>query len=207
MTQAEEKGVSKRKVFDKNPFLTFTITANKKKMTVSKGSIITGTTEAGENVEVETTIAQAKLVDEESFIKIFSGQVSAIFDLSSSGIKLFTLLLVEAQKGIGGDMVFLTPAIVSKLAKASGKSISASTYHRGINDLIDAKIIASAALAAGWFYINPAIIFNGDRARFVTEYHKPKREKIANKNQQQLRFNNEETFETKVDDLFDRESY
>jgi len=195
MTQSKktiaEKGIVKREVFDKNPFLTFTVTANKKKMTVSKGSIITGTTETGEDVEVETTIAQAKLVDEESFIKVFTGQVSAIFDLSSSGIKLFTLLLVEAQKGIGGDMVFLTPAIVSKLAKASGKSISSSTYHRGINDLIQAKIIASAALATGWFYINPAIIFNGDRARFVTEYHKPKREKIANKNQQQLRFGTE----------------
>lgn len=188
MTQVKKTTTSKREVYAKNPFLTFTVTATKKKMTVSKGSVITGTTEDGENVSVETTIAQAKLVDSDSFIKLFTGQVSAIFDLSSSGIKLFTVLLQEAQKGIGGDMVFLNPSIVSDLAKANGKSISAPTYHRGINDLIAAKIIAPASLATGWFYINPAIIFNGDRARFVTEYYTPKKEKIANKNQQQLRF-------------------
>lgn len=192
MTQAQSEIKKTRKVFEKNPFLTFTITANKKKMTVSKGSVITGTTETGEDVEVETTIAQSRLVDEESFVKVFTSQVSAIFDLSSSGIKLFTLLLIEAQKGIGGDMVFLTPSIVAKLAKGSNKAISGSTYHRGINDLIDAKIIAAASLATGWFYINPAIIFNGDRARFVTEYHKPKKEKMVNKSQQTLKFGIEE---------------
>ena len=180
-----------REVFEKNPFLTFTVTATKRKMTVSKGSVITGTTEDGEDVELETTIAQSNLVDNESFIKLFTGQVSAIFDLSSPGIKIFTLLLVEAQKGIGGDMVFLTPAIISKLAKENDKKISESTYHRGINDLINAKIIAASALAAGWFYINPAIIFNGDRARFVVEYQKPKTEKKINKNQQNLSFYNE----------------
>lgn len=180
-----------RAIFDKNPFLNFTVTANKRKMTVAKGSVIKGEVVEGQEDDIktfETTIAQTQLVDEDKFIKVFTGQVSAIFDLSAAGIKMFGLLLVEAQKGIGGDMVYLTPAIVAKLAKAQGKNMSSSTFSRGISDLIDAKIIAACSQGQGWFFINPAIIFNGDRARFVTEYHKPKTHKLK-ANQTQLNFN------------------
>lgn len=180
-----------RSVFAQNPFLNFTVTANKRKMTVAKGSVIKGEVVEGQEDDVktfETTIAQTQLVDEDKFIKVFTGQVSAIFDLTAAGIKMFGLLLIEAQRGIGGDMVFLTPAIVTKLAKAQGKTMSSSTFSRGISDLINAKILAACSQGQGWFYINPAIIFNGDRARFVTEYHKPKTHKLK-ANQTQLNFN------------------
>ncbi len=184
----------KRAVFDKNPFLNFTVTATKRKMTVAKGSILQID---GDDSTFETTIAQTQLVDEDKFIKIFTGQVSSIFDLTAAGIKMFGLLLIEAQKGIGGDMVFLTPAIVEKLAKLQGKKMSPATFSRGISDLINAKILAGSSNGQGWFYINPAIIFNGDRARFVTEYHKPNTKKLR-ANQTQLNFNSspESIFET-----------
>jgi len=181
-----------REVFAQNPFLSFTVTANKRQMTVSKGSVITSDDEENPE-EFQTTIAQIKLVDSEQFIKLYTGQIANIFELSPAGIKLFGLLLVEVQKKIGGESVYLTYKVIEALAKQNGKTISQSTYSRGIKDLIEAKIIADNILGAGWFYINPALLFNGDRARFVTEYRKKEEPKIkVNKNQASLNFTSEE---------------
>ena len=196
MINDQKNLIEKKTRYEKNPFLNFTVTANKRRMTVAKGSVIKTLNNDGEidenSSEMETTISQIKLVDHEQFVKFFTSQISSIFDLTSPGLKIFTLLLLEAQKNVGGDMVFLSKNIISKLAKTQQKSIAAATYFRGISNLIDAKIIAPATLGSGWFYINPAIIFNGDRARFVVEYQKPKTEKKINKNQQNLSFYNEQ---------------
>lgn len=184
-----------RAIFDTNPFLTFTLTANKRSMTVAKGSVVKGTVNGTDDEEIfETTIAQKTMVDADQFVKVFSSGVAAIFDLSSPGVKMFSLLIIEAQKGIGGDLVYLSPAIVNKLAKSNGKTMSSSTFSRGISDLVNAKILAASSQGQGWFYINPAIIFNGDRVRFVTEYHKPKTTKIKS-NQTELRFDNSSRYE------------
>ena len=49
------------------------------------------------------------------------------------------------------------------------ESISETTYMRGINELIKKDFIAESPRGSGWFYINPDIIFNGDRVRFIQE--------------------------------------
>ena len=162
-----------RQIYAENPFLGFTVTAHKRSMTVSRGTEIVSE-DGGESFE--TTIAQVKLVDEGQFIKLFTGQVSALFNLCSAGIKTFGLLLVEAQSGIGSDRVFFSFSEAKTNAKKNGFDISKSTYTRGINDLLKSEIIAASEKGQGWFFINPAIIFNGDRARFVTEYRKIKNE-------------------------------
>lgn len=179
---------NKREVYNVNPFLNFTVTANKKQMTVSKGTIIKSVNEEDDTEdEYTTTISQVRLVDSEQFIKLFSSQIASIFELTSAGIKMFGILLVEVQNTIGGDSVYLTPAIVSKIAKSKGKTLSSSTFTRGVNDLIESKIIAASALGAGWYFLNPTILFNGDRAKFVTEYRKVDVKKV-NANQAVLNF-------------------
>ncbi|MBL1506096.1 hypothetical protein ELC70_28465, partial [Klebsiella pneumoniae] len=45
--------------------------------------------------------------------------------------------------------------------------------YRGIKELIEKRIIAKTN-EKNWYFINPAIVFNGDRARFVSEIIKKK---------------------------------
>ena len=178
-----------RVVYDENPFLRFTVTAKKRSMTVAKGT--EAHTDQGDLME--TTIAQIRYVDEDQFVKLFTSQVVALFDLSASGLKVFSLLLCEQQTKIGTDLIFFSKKQADKYAKTKGKKISSSTYTRGITDLINAKIIAGADSGIGFFYINPAVVFNGDRARFITEYRKTPSEKIINENQHRLSFDKDQT--------------
>jgi hypothetical protein len=51
--------------------------------------------------------------------------------------------------------------------------LSESIFYRGIKELIEKRIIAKTN-EKNWYFINPAIVFNGDRARFVSEIIKKK---------------------------------
>lgn len=51
--------------------------------------------------------------------------------------------------------------------------MSESIFYRGIKELIEKRIIAKTN-EKNWYFINPAIVFNGDRARFVSEIIKKK---------------------------------
>ena len=51
--------------------------------------------------------------------------------------------------------------------------LSESIVYRGIKELIEKRIIAKTN-EKNWYFINPAIVFNGDRARFVSEIIKKK---------------------------------
>jgi hypothetical protein len=53
----------------------------------------------------------------------------------------------------------------------ASSDIKQSTYTRGVRELVEAKIIAPAFIPARW-YINPTIIFNGDRLVLTARYEK-----------------------------------
>ena len=47
--------------------------------------------------------------------------------------------------------------------------MSKQTFYRGVEELIEKGFIARHR-SAGWYFTNPAMFFNGNRARFVKEY-------------------------------------
>jgi hypothetical protein len=158
------------KTFDTNPFMTGAAVKTKKKnLTVARGTALVDA-ESGEQ-QMTTTIAQIKHVDEEQFVKIFSSQIKMYFDLTQPGFKVFMLLMGEVQKAIGVDKVYMTHTAAEKAAKAMGNTLSRSVFDRGVIDLCANQVIALSD-EKGWYFINPAILFNGDRARFVTEFRK-----------------------------------
>ncbi|MDK7255130.1 hypothetical protein QP437_09695, partial [Haemophilus sp. UMB1048] len=55
-------------------------------------------------------------------------------------------------------------------------TISKAVYYRGLKELLEKKMIAKS-VKKYIFYINPAIVFNGDRARFVKEIRIKEEEK------------------------------
>jgi hypothetical protein len=168
--ETEKKGRKDLARYKKNPFLEGIVVSTKdKRLTVARGTHLTDKATGEESMV--TNIAQVKRVDDASFVKIFSGQIKLYFDLSAPGFKVFGLVLTAMQQSIGADRIFMTYEAAQKAALEMGQSLSRSTFDRGVLNLCEKKIIALTELS-GWFFINPAIIFSGDRARFITEYRK-----------------------------------
>jgi hypothetical protein len=176
MTAVEKVNRRGFPIYSENPFMTgISLKTKKRKLTVARGTSLTDV-DTGEQ-ELTTTIAQIKEVDEEQYIKVYSGKIKFYFDLSSAGFKVFMLLLQSVQQTVGLDRVYMTHQRASKSMEAMGGTLSRAVYDRGVNDLCAKKVIA-ACDESGWFFINPAIIFNGDRARFVEEYRKVSTESL-----------------------------
>ncbi|EEU9295275.1 hypothetical protein FYV00_23505, partial [Escherichia coli] len=124
-------------------------------------------------------------VDKEEFIKLFTSQIKVYFDLTKTAYKIFLIVLSLYQKEIGKDYVLLTCKKAQNIAKTLDFELSSPIFYRGIKELIEKKIIAKSVDKIV-FYINPAIFFNGDRARFVTEVIKKKEEIEKNQLLQEL---------------------
>ncbi|HGS5998624.1 TPA: hypothetical protein ACMELR_005193, partial [Klebsiella pneumoniae] len=119
-------------------------------------------------------IVHTQEVDKEEFIKLYTSQIKAYFDLTKTAYKVFFIFLRIYQDAIGKDHFYLSCKKAMSLAeKIDHFILSESIFYRGIKELIEKRIIAKTN-EKNWYFINPAIVFNGDRARFVSEIIKKK---------------------------------
>lgn len=154
-------------VYRANPFTDLTVVRTRKRsLTVDRGTAILAAKTGDE--EATTTIAQVKEVDDERFVKLFGSAIRSYFDLTSAGQKVFSLLLLAVQGSPNADKVYINPATAVEQASNLGKTLSTAVYHRGMKELVEKQIVAHS-VQPGWVFINPSIIFNGDRARFMLE--------------------------------------
>lgn len=120
-----------------------------------------------------THVTTYKQVDGEQFVKLFTANIAMTFDLSSSGIKAFSVLLWSVQnKALSKDEVdldtfVLEDFIASHKEKDPPLRLSIATFKRGINELEKAQIVAKT-IRQGRYFINPNFVFNGDRIAFTT---------------------------------------
>lgn len=134
-----------------------------------------------------THITTYKKVDNEQFVKLFTANIAMTFDLSSPGIKAFSVLLwVVQNKALAKDDVDLDALALEEFAEAHSDKdpplkLSPATFRRGLNELEKAQIIAKT-MRQGRYFINPSFIFNGDRIAFTTviERNSGKRQRDAN---------------------------
>lgn len=167
--------------FKSNPFIEeMMIPVGKKQIRVGllgKDSNILVNTETGE--ERGTHVATYKKVDNEQFVKVFTQHIAMTFELSSAGIKCFSLLLFQVQNSaLSKDVVALDALALSEFLDAHKENetplkLSIATMKRGINELEKAKIVAKT-MRQGFYYINPNFIFNGDRIAFTTVIEREK---------------------------------
>lgn len=150
--------------FKKNPFMeSLMVKTKSKRLTVAAGSKL-----IGRNGEQSlTTIAQFISVDESQFVKVFLKDLAIWFDLSRPAIKTLGVIMWAMKESIGKDIISLDFHDVEE----GGFKMSKYTFFRGISELIDNGVIARH-IRPSLYFINPAIIFNGDRVRFVREYRK-----------------------------------
>lgn len=171
----EKVGESRRgnPLYATNPFLTqFTVDLSERKMTVARGANVVD--KEGEIV-APATYAQIHQVDNEEFIKLYTMNMKAFFDLSKAAVKTLGCVFHALQKtAINKDEIFLNHYTANEIYEelTGGDALSKDVYKRGTNELIDKEFIAESPKGAGFFYINPNLVFNGDRVRFVTEYRK-----------------------------------
>lgn len=116
-------------------------------------------------------------VDEEKFAKIYIAQMGIVFDLPKQSQKVLQYVLSVLKAN--DDRVYFD---IDECKKISGYDSSISIY-MGLNGLIDAKIIARSTKNYLYF-INPSIVFNGNRITMISQFQK--RQKELDKNQTSL---------------------
>lgn len=165
--------------FERNPFVDAMIVKTKRRrLTVARGSSLVDL-DTGE-IEGITEIAQVVFMEESQFVKVYAQDLASWFDLSKTAIRVFGYVLeTTQQEAIGRDLLWLD----YKSERAAKYKFSRQTYYRGLEELVSKGFLAKH-MSAGWYFINPNLFFNGDRARFIKEYRKePKQIK---QNQQDL---------------------
>lgn len=164
------------RIYSESPFTDLTITTKKRTLTVARGTWLkTVEDESNGFDEFRTAIQQIKNVDTEQFVKIYTQNIKVMLGLTSAGNKVFYVLLHEVQTSkIGSDRVFLSwTRIEKKIQQMQNVDFAYHTFLRGIKNLLDKKIIACAD-EENWFFLNPALLFNGDRAQFILEIRRDK---------------------------------
>lgn len=145
-------------------------------------------------------IRRRRVVDNDRFVKLFVAHLDAFFDLKPGTMKLMTALLDELSKTryINGDTIYLNYGKVVEYFERRGvKPPAKGTFFNAMAEMCEKGFVAPSVDTNLWF-INPAIFFNGDRVRFVTEIQRKrmtKAEQLEDRGQQRLMLNEPEISE------------
>lgn len=123
-------------------------------------------------------------VDEEQFAKIYLSNFSAFFDLKPQAIKVFGYILEQLIPN--RDEFFF---ILEDCMKYTGYK-SDTSIRIGLTNLLENKIIARGRKEF-FYYINPMVVFNGNRITFAKTYVKKQKNDIP-QNQGTFDFDNPE---------------
>jgi hypothetical protein len=110
-------------------------------------------------------IYSKKEIDPEQFVKVYTAGISAMYDLSKSGIKALhycTTILVPDN-----DVIYIyIPHMIDFCGWKSKKQA-----YVGLKELVKAQIIAPSFYPGKWF-INPRVMFNGNRLMLIQDIRK-----------------------------------
>lgn len=118
----------------------------------------------------QTTFMRQIEVDEDQFAKLYLTQFQAFFDLTTAGIRVFGYIMTCMRPR--NDMIFFD----LEDCKAYTKYNSKVSIYKGLAELVLGGIIARGR-NDNLYFVNPLIVWNGDRVRFVNEYVKKARKK------------------------------
>jgi hypothetical protein len=183
LVETKSTKVSQATKYEKNPFIEAVVVKTRsKKLTVARGGMIVDQS-TGE-IEGLTEVAQVIEVDEGQFVKLFTKDLAIWFDLNKAGYRVFgALITVVQQESIGRDIVYFDHD--SEVVKGFG--MSKQTFYRGLEELLTKGFIARHK-SVGWYFINPSMFFNGNRARFIKEYRVKETTKQVKENNLELPF-------------------
>jgi hypothetical protein len=153
--------------YQANPFMgEVHIRKGSKKLTVGRAGALVNTDTGEINA---TEISMIKQVDRTEFVKLFAEGVKRFFELSPSGAKLLAYVLKVVQEVPGTDRISLHFMDYMERFPGDQNGMKKTTFYRGFTELLSKGFIAQSVVP-NLYYINPKLFFNGDRAKFVTEY-------------------------------------
>lgn len=137
---------------------------------------------SGEEVNAGV-IGKIEEVDTEEFVKLYTKNIGMLFDLSARGQKALIAVFCAVQASRDQAHIYLPYHYAVEYYEKLGiqKVPSRTTFSMGITDLIKMSFLAGHYGGDGWYWINPNLIFNGDRIRFVTEYKLKSKEELPDK--------------------------
>lgn len=138
------------------------IDSHKKTIITGKASEVIIDPETGD-LKGQAVMHRYKEVDKTQFVKLFIGEVSALFDLSKAGLKVFGFVLNQLPIN-KGEVYIHIPDLMEWCSYKTKKQA-----YKGLGELLHNNIIAMSNRPSVW-YINPAVVFNGDRISFIKEY-------------------------------------
>lgn len=113
----------------------------------------------GEFMEItHLGIAKEGYVDRKEFRKIYTDGIIALGDFKASGLKVLMYVLQNLQKD--SDLIRLNAQVCMKeLGYKTYKS-----FYSGLTELLEKNILAKQ-VGGDWFFVNPNMIFNGNRTK------------------------------------------
>jgi len=155
----------------KNPFIDDLLeieVSNRKRILAGKSPNYIIDPQTGE-VNGTQVLAVYEKVDKERFTKVYHQGLVGMFDLSKSGIKVFSFIASIARPN--------KDEVIFDIAEC--KEFTGYKTHQpimtGLSELIKNNFIARSERHYK-YYINPAMFFNGSRVAFMTVYHKEEKE-------------------------------
>jgi hypothetical protein len=167
-----------QKKYEQNPFVegnVFKVPMKQRSERLETAGPMAVISSDGEVMET-AEIRRKKVVDSDRFVKLFVAHLDAFFDLKPGTMKLMAAILDELSqtKNIHGDTIYLNYKRVSGyFEKRNAKPPAKGTFFSAMTEMTEKGFVAPSVDVNLWF-INPAIFFNGDRIRFVTELRRKK---------------------------------
>lgn len=184
----EESKVSQFKKNDENPFLSQALEVIDKNIvkkyrnssqTDQKATLLAYDPNTAEVLGFTRFVRQIE-VDEEQFAKLYLSNFSAFFSLSQSSIRVFGYILTCLRPKQDMFIFFM------EKCKEYTKYETTKPIYKGLAELLQSEIIARGPADNLWF-INPMVVFNGDRVTFAHTFIRKKgAKKIEDKNQLSL---------------------
>lgn len=100
-------------------------------------------------------------VDRRIYSKLFKGNTEALMGLSEPSAKMF--YYITEYIAVGKDEVCILQEDYLKFAGYKEKS--RLTYYRAVEGLLKAEIIARRTGSQSCYWVNPNVLFNGDRTK------------------------------------------
>lgn len=126
-------------------------------------------TNTGE-IKGHTAFIRQVEVDEQEFVKFYLRELKSFCGLSEKAMKIFNYILKQLKPNTD-EFLFLMSECISDTGYKTKTSI-----YQGLTELIKAEVIAKGKTDV-LYYINPMMIFNGNRATFARTYVKKNQER------------------------------
>lgn len=154
---------------EQNPFLTdLALTIAPKRETTAVVDLAMHNKTTGEILPDVATFTTTKLVDAATFVKIFANGIAAISNLNAAGTKVLRYLLTTLE-GNPTDLAILDRTSLNRMPDP----ISQNTFYAGLKSLQAVDIIRTTKTGPrNAFWVNPDMVFAGNRIRLVAEYHR-----------------------------------